>query len=143
MEQDAQVAMLTPGQVSAYLGVDPKTASRWAVTGHIKSIRTPGGHRRYRQSDVLSILEGLTPNSGTQPVLSESVLVLQDDAALLDGSDHAARAESAAAAVVAEAVAIAMEAEAAEAAEALELVAAAVAAAADKAVAAAARAQGA
>ena len=34
--------LLTPGQVAALFRVDPKTVTRWASTGRIGSIRTPG-----------------------------------------------------------------------------------------------------
>ena len=36
--------LLTPAEVAALLYVDPKTVSRWAMAGKIRSIRTPGGH---------------------------------------------------------------------------------------------------
>jgi predicted site-specific integrase-resolvase len=32
--------------------------TRWAAAGRISSIRTPGGHRRFRESEVRSLLEG-------------------------------------------------------------------------------------
>src|SRR5690349_3272661 len=48
----ADTELLTPGAVAAVLFVDPKTVTRWARAGKIDSIRTPGGHRRYRRSDV-------------------------------------------------------------------------------------------
>jgi excisionase family DNA binding protein len=32
--------------------VDPKTVTRWAKAGLLPSIRTPGGHRRYRKAVV-------------------------------------------------------------------------------------------
>ena len=32
--------------------VDPKTVTRWAKAGKLSSIRTLGGHRRYRESEV-------------------------------------------------------------------------------------------
>jgi predicted site-specific integrase-resolvase len=38
------------------LGVDPKTLSRWANAGKVPSIRTLGGHRRYRASTIEKIL---------------------------------------------------------------------------------------
>lgn len=44
--------LLTPGEVARLFGVDPKTVTAWARSGKIPSIKTPGGHRRYRQSDV-------------------------------------------------------------------------------------------
>lgn len=50
--------LLTPGEVAALFRVDPKTVTRWASAGRIHSIRTPGGHRRFRESDVRALLEG-------------------------------------------------------------------------------------
>jgi excisionase family DNA binding protein len=38
--------------------VDPKTVTRWAASGRISSIRTPGGHRRFRESEVRALLRG-------------------------------------------------------------------------------------
>ena len=32
--------------------VDPKTVTRWAKAGKLTSIRTLGGHRRYRETEV-------------------------------------------------------------------------------------------
>ena len=37
--------------------VDPKTVTRWAVSGKLTSLRTLGGHRRYRADDVYALLE--------------------------------------------------------------------------------------
>ena len=50
--------LLTPGEVAALFRVDPKTVTRWAASGRITSIRTPGGHRRFRESEVRSLLRG-------------------------------------------------------------------------------------
>ena len=52
--------LLTPGEVAALFRVDPKTVTRWATAGRIGSIRTPGGHRRFRESEVKSLLAELT-----------------------------------------------------------------------------------
>ena len=61
MENDR---LLTPGEVAALFRVDPKTVTRWAAAGRIGSIRTPGGHRRFRESEVRALLEG---ELGTDP----------------------------------------------------------------------------
>jgi excisionase family DNA binding protein len=50
--------LMTPGEVAALFRVDPKTVTRWAAAGRISSIRTPGGHRRFRESEVKALLEG-------------------------------------------------------------------------------------
>ena len=52
--------LLTPGEVAAMFRVDPKTVTRWASAGRIGSIRTPGGHRRFRESEVQDLLAALT-----------------------------------------------------------------------------------
>jgi excisionase family DNA binding protein len=49
---------MTPGEVAALFRVDPKTVTRWAASGRISSIRTPGGHRRFRESEVQALLRG-------------------------------------------------------------------------------------
>jgi excisionase family DNA binding protein len=41
--------------------VDPKTVTRWAKAGKLSSIRTLGGHRRYRESEVRALLTGMVP----------------------------------------------------------------------------------
>jgi excisionase family DNA binding protein len=38
--------------------VDPKTVTRWAKDGRIAAIRTLGGHRRFRESEVRALLAG-------------------------------------------------------------------------------------
>ena len=55
-DQPARDELLTPGGVAALLYVDPKTVTRWANTGKLPAIRTPGGHRRVRSSDLRSFL---------------------------------------------------------------------------------------
>jgi|UniRef100_UPI004049EF67 excisionase family DNA binding protein len=48
---DAEI-LLTPREVAELFGVDPKTVTRWAKAGKLTSIRTLGGHRRFRKSEV-------------------------------------------------------------------------------------------
>lgn len=50
--------LLTPSEVAALFRVDPKTVTRWAKAGKIGSIRTLGGHRRFRESEVMDLLGG-------------------------------------------------------------------------------------
>jgi len=49
--------LLTPAEVAALFRVDPKTVTRWAQAGKLTSIRTLGGHRRYRESEVRDLLK--------------------------------------------------------------------------------------
>ena len=53
---DAEV-LLTPAEVAALFRVDPKTVTRWAKAGKLTSIRTLGGHRRFRESEVQDLLK--------------------------------------------------------------------------------------
>jgi excisionase family DNA binding protein len=48
--------LLTPAEVAKLFRVDPKTVTRWAKAGKLTAIRTLGGHRRYRRSEVQSLL---------------------------------------------------------------------------------------
>jgi excisionase family DNA binding protein len=50
--------LLRPAEVATLFRVDPKTVTRWARAGKLTSIKTPGGHRRYRESEVLGLLYG-------------------------------------------------------------------------------------
>ncbi len=52
-------ALLTPAEVAAMFRVDPKTVTRWAKAGKLSAIRTLGGHRRYRESEVRALLAGI------------------------------------------------------------------------------------
>ena len=49
--------LLTPAEVASLFRVDPKTVTRWAKAGKLTAIRTLGGHRRYRQSEVQTLLK--------------------------------------------------------------------------------------
>lgn len=51
--------LLTPAEVAALFRVDPKTVTRWAKAGKLTSIRTLGGHRRYREAEVRQLLAGV------------------------------------------------------------------------------------
>ena len=52
-----QEVLLTPAEVAKLFRVDPKTVTRWAKAGKITAIRTLGGHRRYRQSEIQVLLK--------------------------------------------------------------------------------------
>ncbi|HEV7207370.1 MAG TPA: developmental transcriptional regulator BldC [Mycobacteriales bacterium] len=48
--------LLTPAEVATMFRVDPKTVTRWAKADKLTSIRTLGGHRRYRETEVRALL---------------------------------------------------------------------------------------
>ena len=48
--------LLSPEDVAAIFSVDAKTVSRWADEGRLKSIRTPGGHRRFFEDEIMGII---------------------------------------------------------------------------------------
>lgn len=68
----AKDRLLTPGEVAQLFRVDPKTVTRWAAAGRISSIRTPGGHRRFRETEVRALLSGGAPVASV-PTQSEPV----------------------------------------------------------------------
>ncbi len=58
--------LLTPAEVASMLRVDPKTVTRWALQGRLQSVRTPGGHRRYLETEVMAYVNGSTQTARAQ-----------------------------------------------------------------------------
>ena len=52
--------LLTPAEVAQLFRVTPKTVARWATSGQLGSIRTPGGHRRFRETEVSALFATLS-----------------------------------------------------------------------------------
>jgi excisionase family DNA binding protein len=68
LSPSSQENLLTPSEVAALFRVDPKTVTRWAKAGKLTSIKTLGGHRRYKESEVKSLLKSITSTTtGTTP----------------------------------------------------------------------------
>jgi excisionase family DNA binding protein len=57
---DAPEQLLTPSEVAAMFRVNPKTVTRWARAGKLTAIRTLGGHRRFRVSEIKRCLEEMS-----------------------------------------------------------------------------------
>jgi excisionase family DNA binding protein len=55
----AENELLTPSEVAAMFRVNPKTVTRWARAGKISAVRTLGGHRRFRASEIRLALENV------------------------------------------------------------------------------------
>lgn len=58
-QQSGASALLSPGEAARRLGVHIDTLRRWAADGKIESVRTPGGQRRFPESEVDRILAGV------------------------------------------------------------------------------------
>jgi excisionase family DNA binding protein len=69
---------LTLGQAAKYLGVAQSTIRKWSDQGRVPAFYTPGGHRRYRRSDLEAFLERSGPGGRDQS--GPRVLIVDDDA---------------------------------------------------------------
>lgn len=53
-------AFLSPGEAARRTGLSPETLGRYAATGILTAIRTPGNHRRYSTSSVMALIAEAT-----------------------------------------------------------------------------------
>jgi excisionase family DNA binding protein len=56
VEANEPEELLTPSEVAAMFRVNPKTVTRWARAGRISYIKTLGGHRRFKASEIRRLL---------------------------------------------------------------------------------------
>jgi excisionase family DNA binding protein len=56
---------LTIDAACKLLGVDQSTLRRWSDSGRVPVFRTPGGHRRYLESDLKAVLHGSRSSQAT------------------------------------------------------------------------------
>lgn len=56
---DDRERFLLPSEAARLLGVATSTLRRWAEEGKIHSGTTIGGHRRYRESEISRLAQGL------------------------------------------------------------------------------------
>ena len=68
---------LTLGQAARFLGVAQSTIRKWSDAGRVPAFYTPGGHRRYRRTDLETFLERSGP--GGKPKSGPLVLLVDDD----------------------------------------------------------------
>jgi excisionase family DNA binding protein len=66
MDSDQKSELLTPSEVGQMLRVNPKTVTRWARAGKLPAIKTTGGHRRFRRSDVEQAVAQAAHDSGEE-----------------------------------------------------------------------------
>jgi excisionase family DNA binding protein len=83
MKKTKHKTHLTPNEVAELLMVNPVTVRQWAARGLLRSLTTPGGHRRFLLSDV----EEFARSRGATPVGGSSgrpgrVLIVDDDVQL-------------------------------------------------------------
>ena len=71
---------LTLGQAARFLGVAQSTIRKWSDQGRVPAFYTPGGHRRFRRSDLESFVDRSGP--GGQRAGGPLVLVVDDDSRL-------------------------------------------------------------
>jgi excisionase family DNA binding protein len=57
MNLDEYPELMTPGEVARVFAVNPKTVNRWVKSGKLESVRTIGGHRRFRKADIDAALK--------------------------------------------------------------------------------------
>jgi excisionase family DNA binding protein len=67
---------MTVGQAARFLGVAQSTIRKWSDQGRVPAFYTPGGHRRYRRSDLESFVARSGPGRGQTGPL---VLLVDDD----------------------------------------------------------------
>ncbi len=71
MSEDARAPepLLKTSEVAQFFRVDRRTVGRWADAGKITAVRTPGGHLRFRESEVRQLLKYNTfdPHAALSP----------------------------------------------------------------------------
>ena len=77
----AQPEWLTLGQAATYVGVAQSTMRKWTDSGRVASFKTPGGHRRYRRTDLDQFLDR-SGRGGASSTDGPLVLIVDDDAKL-------------------------------------------------------------
>ena len=75
----AQPEWLTLGQAAKYLGVAQSTMRKWSDLGRVSAFYTPGGHRRYRRSDLDQFLDRSGPSTGAANSEGGPLVLIVDD----------------------------------------------------------------
>jgi len=55
-----ETRFLTRREVARLFGVSGSTVTRWARTGLLRAVRTPGGHHRFRADEMYRVVEALS-----------------------------------------------------------------------------------
>ena len=78
---------LTPTQAGKLLNVAPVTVRAWALEGRLDFTTTPGGHRRFKKSDILQFAQ----EKGIQelnPQTTQRLLVVDDNREFAEFLSH-------------------------------------------------------
>ena len=88
MSQDASGALSSPPEGGGWvgmrraceiLGVNQSTLRHWTARGRVPFFLTPGGHRRYREADLLALTEpGTVAETGAGTPLANALLASHD-----------------------------------------------------------------
>jgi excisionase family DNA binding protein len=70
---------LTLGQAAKYLGMAQSTIRKWSDNGRLAAFYTPGGHRRYRRSDLDHFLERGGSSAPRRGEGRRLILIVDDD----------------------------------------------------------------
>ena len=80
MKKSKRKTHLTPNEVAELLMVNPVTVRQWASRGLLRSLTTPGGHRRFLLSDVEEFARSRgTALDARRSGRPERVLIVDDD----------------------------------------------------------------
>jgi DNA-binding transcriptional MerR regulator len=56
MSKTTEDRYLTPSETARMFGVSPSTLTKWALAGKVPFGKTPTGYRRYREADILALI---------------------------------------------------------------------------------------
>jgi excisionase family DNA binding protein len=74
---------LTTRESAERLGVTINALKTWIREQRLPALKTPGGHHRIAESDLLAFAAGLATNSKVRPLSRPRILIVDDDEALL------------------------------------------------------------
>lgn len=68
---------LTLSEASTLLGVHPITLRSWADSGLVRLFRTPGGHRRFRRTELVAFMETQSTRTDARALIPAPDLTLE------------------------------------------------------------------
>lgn len=76
---------MTLGDAAQFLGVAQSTIRKWADSGRVETFKTPGGHRRFRRTDLEQFVTGVSEQALPISRYGDGaplVLVIDDDSSV-------------------------------------------------------------